>query len=410
MRPAFVFIFMVVVLDMLALGLMVPVLPKLMIQFEAGNHAMAAHMTGIFSFSWALMQFVASPVLGSLSDRFGRRPVLLLSCAGMGLDYMAMAVAPNLGWLFLGRLVSGITCATFATCSAYIADITPPEQRAGRYGMLGAGFGIGFVVGPALGGVLGQHSLRLPFWVAAAFSLANALYGFFVLPESLPPDRRAPFRWAIASPWGALQHLEGMKLPVLASFFHSLAHESLPSMFVLYTDYRFHWDEKTVGLVLGAIGVCSMLVSAGLTRPLVGRLGEVSTLQLGLLCGAAGFLCYGGAPGPRAFLAGVPLIALWGLAGPSLQGWLSGRIGPERQGQLQGALSSVRGMAGMLGPVLFTESFAFATRHSPMPVGTPYLLAGALLATSLALVWLSSRAGGTGAGGELPESTRVTTG
>lgn len=388
-QAAFLFVFLTVALDMLALGIMVPVLPKLMVQFESGDHALAAQMTGIFAFAWALMQFLASPLLGSLSDRFGRRPVLLLSSAGLGLDYVVMALAPNLGWLFVGRLLSGITSATFATASAYIADITPPEKRAGRFGLLGAAFGIGFVVGPAVGGLLGQHNLRLPFWVAAAFSLANTFYGFFVLPESLPPEKRSPFRWKVANPWGALQALQGMKLLVLAAFFHYLAHESLPSMFVLYTDYRFHWDERTVGMVLGAVGVSSMVVAAGFTRPMVARLGELMTLQIGLFCGAAGFFLYGLADTPNVFLAGLPLVGLWGVASPAMQGWMSRRLGGERQGQLQGALSSLRGISGMVGPLLFTQSFSLATHGAGLPIGIPYYLASALLLTSVTLVGLS---------------------
>ncbi len=382
MRPAFAFVFLVVVLDMLALGIMVPVLPKLIIGFEGGDHARAAQITGYFGLAWALMQFVFSPILGSLSDRFGRRPVLLLSSLGLGLDYIFMALAPDLTWLFVGRLISGVTAASFATASAYIADITPPQDRAGRFGMLGAAFGLGFIVGPAVGGWLGQVDLRLPFWVAAGCSLLNTLYGFFVLPESLPEERRAPFQWKAANPWGArrfVTHRLG-----IAAFAYFLAHESLPSMFVLYTDYKFHWSESTVGTVLAAVGVSSMVVSAWLTRRVVKSLGEHKTLFTGLAFGIAGFACYGLAPTSAVFLLGVPLIGLWGLASPALTALLSERVESNEQGQLQGALSSLRGIAGMIGPILFTQSFALATTHGG-PAGAPYLLASGLLVISLML-------------------------
>lgn len=389
-RATFLFVFLCVVLDMLALGIMVPVLPKLIVQFEAGDHARAAEVTGVFGFAWALMQFLASPVLGSLSDRYGRRPVLLLSSLGLGLDYILMALAPNLQWLFLGRVVSGITAATFATASAYIADISAPEQRAARFGMLGAAFGIGFIVGPAVGGVLGNVDLRLPFWVAAAFSLLNTAYGFFVLPESLEPDKRRPFAWKVANPLGAFQFLRdhggaGLGRLVLAAFLYYVAHESLPSMFVLYTDYKFHWNERTVGLVLGAVGVSSMIVSAVLTGKAVRAWGEAGTPVIGLLFGIAGFACYGYAPTPQVFLVGVPLVGLWGLCGPAQQALMSSKVDATQQGQLQGSLSSLRGIAGMIGPILFTQSFAHATSHPGWPAGLPYYLSAALLAGSLLL-------------------------
>lgn len=392
-QAAFIFIFMSAALDMLALGIMVPVLPKLMVMFEGGSHAKAAQMTGIFGFAWALMQFLASPLMGSLSDRFGRRPVLLLSSLGLGLDYVLMALAPSIAWLFVGRLISGITTATYSTAAAYIADITPPEKRAGRFGMLGAAFGIGFIIGPAVGGVLGQIDLRLPFWVAAALSFVNTLYGFFVLPESLSEEKRSPFTWKVANPFGAFGFIaDHPKLVGLfvATFLSYLAHESLPSMFVLYTDFRFHWDEKTVGYVLGAVGFTSMIVAAGLTRRLVKSAGEKTTLLLGLACGAVGFTWYGVAWSPTVFLMGMPLVALMGLNSPAIQAMMSGEIDDTKQGQLQGVLSSLKGISGMAGPVLFTQSFALATKDgttaSLLPVGIPYYLAGGLLAIAFILV------------------------
>ncbi|MFL5347882.1 MAG: TCR/Tet family MFS transporter [Hyalangium sp.] len=396
-RAAFAFIFVTVMLDMLALGIMVPVLPKLIIAFEGGDRAGAASVTGLFGFTWAAMQFVFSPVLGTLSDRFGRRLVILLSNFGLGLDYVLMALAPSLGWLFAGRLISGITAASFSTASAYIADVTPAEQRAARFGMLGAAFGLGFIVGPAVGGLLGDISLRLPFWAAAGLSLVNAAYGFFILPESLPPERRTEFAWRRANPLGSMKllrsHGELLGLAA-ATFLYSLAHESLPSMFVLYTDYRYGWSERMVGLTLAAVGVCSTIVSAALVGPAVARLGERRALLVGLFFGALAFLVYALAPTGRLFLVGIPFGALLGLAGPAMQALMTRRVEASHQGQLQGALSSLRGITGMMGPVLFTQIFAVAIRDTSLPhlPGAPYLLAGALMAGGLFLSWRVARA------------------
>jgi DHA1 family tetracycline resistance protein-like MFS transporter len=386
-RAAFAFIFVTVSLDMLALGVIVPVLPRLVIQFEGGDIARAASVTGLFGFVWAAMQFVFSPVLGALSDRVGRRPVVLASNLGLGLDYLLMAVAPSLGWLFVGRAISGITSATMSTASAYIADVTPPEGRAARFGKLGAAFGLGFIVGPAVGGLLGGVDLRLPFWVAAALSLANAAYGLFVLPESLPAERRQPrFAWRTANPLGSLSLLRSRPLLVglaAAMFLYLVAHESLPSMWVLYTGHRYHWTARLTGLSLAAVGLGSMLVSAVLVGPAVRALGERRALVLGLACGLAGFALYGLAPVGALFFAGIPLTALWGITSPAMQSLMSREVAPAQQGQLQGAIGSMRGITGMLGPLVFTQLFSWAVAPQRDAPGAPYLLAAALLAASL---------------------------
>jgi MFS transporter, DHA1 family, tetracycline resistance protein len=395
-RAALAFIFVTVVLDMLALGMIVPVLPKLVVEFEGGDTASAARIYGVFGTVWALMQFVFSPVLGALSDRFGRRPVILLSNLGLGLDYLLMAWAPTLSWLLLGRIVSGITAATFATASAYIADVTPPERRAKAFGLLGAAFGIGFVLGPAVGGLLGHYGPRLPFWVAGGFSIVNALYGLVVLPESLPPERRAPFAWRSANPLGSLallrSHPEVFGLAG-ASFLGYVAHEILPSTFVLYAGYRYGWDERAMGLMMAGVGVCGMIVSGGLVGPVVTRLGERRTMLLGLVAGTAGFATYGLAPTGAILCVGVPLQALWGLSGPASQGIMTRRMDPSAQGQLQGATASLRGIAGLIGPVLFTQSFALAIHpragwHLP---GVPFVLAAALLGAGAVIAWAVTR-------------------
>src|SRR5438094_7457884 len=245
------FIFVTILLDMLALGLIIPVLPKLVESFVDNNTATAARIFGLFGTAWALMQFLFSPILGALSDRFGRRPVVLLSNFGLALDYVLMALAPSLSWLFVGRLISGITSASISTAFAYIADITAPEQRAAVFGKIGVAFGAGFILGPALGGLLGDIDPRLPFWLAAALSFANALYGVLILPESLPKERRSPWRWKSANPVGVLRLLASDRVLAglsLANFFAQLAHVVLPSVFVLYATYRYGWAAQTVGL------------------------------------------------------------------------------------------------------------------------------------------------------------------
>ena len=387
-RATFVFVFLVVALDMLALGIIVPILPKLVLEFEGGDSAGAAAVYGLFGTVWAAMQFLCAPVLGALSDRFGRRRVILISCLGLGLDYFLMAWAPTLWWLFVGRVISGITSSSFATAYAYIADVTPEGERAGRYGLLGAAFGIGFIIGPALGGLLGSVALRLPFWVAGGLSLLGALYGYFVLPESRPPERRAAFEWRRANPVGALELLRaGRTLAALATvaFLYRAAHDALPSMFVLYADHRYAWDERTVGVVLALVGAASMIVQVGLVGRAVQRFGEHRTMLAGLTFGALSFGVYGLAPSGALFVVGILPGALFGLTYPSLLGLLTRQVGDEEQGRLQGAVASLMGIAGVLAPVLFTQTFALAA--GPLQFlqapGAPFLLAGLLLLVAM---------------------------
>lgn len=389
-RAAFVFIFVTVLLDMLALGIIVPVLPALVVSFRAGNTASGATIYGLFGTTWAAMQFLFAPVLGSLSDRYGRRRVILLSNLGLGLDYVLMALAPSLWWLFAGRVLSGITSSSFPTAMAYIADVTPVEERAGTFGLLGAAFGAGFIVGPTVGGLLGGVSLRAPFWGAAALSLANAAYGFFILPESLPDERRAPFQWKRANVVGSLRMLRAHpQLLALgcASFLAMLAHDSAPTTFVLYSQYRYRWDERTIGLVIGGVAAASLIVQGGLVGRLVAWLGERKALATGFLCGAAGMAVYGFAPSGKLFLFGLPFTALYGLSTPSLQSLMTRRVGPTEQGQLQGAISSMNGVANMIAPVLFTGVFAAAVgRFRDLQLtGAPFLLAALFLIAAFAV-------------------------
>jgi DHA1 family tetracycline resistance protein-like MFS transporter len=389
---ALIFIFITVVLDMLALGMIAPVLPKLVEDFLGGNTAQAARIFGLFGATWAAMQFLFSPVLGALSDRYGRRPVILMSNFGLGLDYIVMALAPGVGWLFVGRVISGITAASFSTASAYIADVTPPEKRARAFGMLSAAFGLGFVLGPALGGVLGSMNPRLPFWVAAGLSLLNAMYGWLVLPESLPRAHRASFSWRRANPVSSVgllrSHVELWGLAG-AGFAINLAHEALPTIFVLYAMYRFGWNERMVGIAIASVGVCSAVVGAAMVEPVVAWLGERRTMLAGLLCGAAAFLIYGLARTGLGFWTGIPVTGLWGLSGPPMSSLMTRRVSATEQGKLQGALGSLRGIAFMIGPLLFTATFAsFIGPHKDWHLpGAPFILAALLLGASILIAW-----------------------
>jgi DHA1 family tetracycline resistance protein-like MFS transporter len=387
---AVVFIFVTILLDMFALGLIMPVLPKLVESFVDNDTANAARIFGLFGTAWALMQFFFSPILGALSDRFGRRPVVLLSNLGLALDYVLMALAPSLIWLFVGRVISGITSASVSTAFAYMADVTPPERRAAVFGKVGVAFGAGFILGPALGGLLGGMDPRLPFWVAAGLSFANTLYGLLILPESLPKNRRAPFRWRSANPIGALKLLRSNRVLAglsVVTFIAQVAHVVLPSTFVLYATYRYGWNEKTVGLTLAMVGICAMAVQGAAIGPIVKRFGERRALLLGLGCGAVGFLIFGAAPSGPVLWIGIPVMALWGIAGAATQGLMTQLVAPDQQGALQGATTSVQSVSQLVGPLLFTLTFAyFIDGHAPVKLpGAPFLLASILLLLALVI-------------------------
>ena len=389
-QAAVIFIAITVVIDVLGFGIVIPVLPLLVQQFMGGDAVRGAAVYGLFGTVWAVMQFFASPVLGVISDRFGRRRVILISCFGLGLDYIVMALAPSIGWLLLGRVVSGICAASFTTAFAYVADVAPPEKRAGAFGLLGAAFGIGFVLGPALGGVLGNINPRLPFWGAAGLALVSACYGLFVLPESLPRSKRDVFRWRKANPIGALNLLRSHReLTGLAgiNFLYQLAHCVLPSMYVLYTSYRYGWSARTVGLTLMAVGILNIVVQGLLVKPTIARLGERGAIYAGLLFGIAGFSGFALAPSAGWMWASLPIFSLWGLINPGLQGLMSERVSAHEQGKLQGANGSITSIAGLIGPTVFTQSFAYFidSHRAWLLPGAPFFLAAALLVAALPL-------------------------
>jgi len=391
-KAALAFIFVTVALDVLALGMVIPVLPKLIVRFLGGDTAKAALVVGIFVSVFELMQFLFSPVIGVLSDRFGRRPVVLLSNLGLGLDYLFMAVAPSLGLLFVGRLISGITSASFATAFAYIADVTPPEKRSAGFGFLGAAFGLGFIVGPALGGVLAKVDPSLPFWAAAVLSLTNAVYGFFILPESLAPEHRMRFQWKRANPVGSFMLLRSH--PTLlrfasCAFAINLGHFALQSTFVLYAGFRYDWDERAVGIALGVVGVCSAIVNAALVHPIVKRIGEHAAILIGTVAGFIAFAVYGWAPTGALFCIGIPIMAFWALTGPSLQTLMSKHVGPSEQGQLQGAIASIQAIAGIVAPPIYSRAFSIAVAGSSslVMIGAPFYIAAGFLAVAFALAW-----------------------
>jgi DHA1 family tetracycline resistance protein-like MFS transporter len=395
-QAALGFIFTAVVLDVLALGITAPVLPSLIKQLINGDAALAARYVGWFAAIWAVIQFVASPIIGALSDRFGRRPVLLASMFGQAADYAVMALAPTVGWLLIGRIFSGITSSSFSTANAYIADITPPEQRAGRFGVLSAAFGIGFIAGPVIGGLLGQLDPRAPFWGAGAVCLLNGLYGLFLVPESLKPEHRAKFSVKLANPVGSFDlyaSRPGMLALACIYFLYYLAHQVLQSTWVPYASYRYQWSPWIMGVSLMVVGAGSIAVQAGLVKPFVARFGERGALAAGLFAGALGFALFGLAPQGWIFLASIPVFSCMGLVGPGIQGLMSRQVGPTEQGRLGGANTGVMAIASMIGPIFFTEIFARSIgRWSAWaPVGLAFYAAGALLACALVLALAAQR-------------------
>ncbi len=386
-RASFGFIFALALMNSVSFGIMIPILPNLIRQFTAGDTASAAEWNALFATTWGLMQFFCGPVLGMLSDRFGRRPVLLLSLFGLGVDFLFMAFAPTLWWLYVGRILNGMTAASFSTANAYLADVTPPERRAKTFGWMGSAFSFGFIIGPTIGGIIGgEFGLRAPFIAAAVLTLVNALYGLLILPESLPPERRAAaYDWNRANPLGALRLLRsqtGLLGLAGVGFLFQFAQVVLPTIFVLYTTYRYHWTPQILGYTFLLTGVLGVLVQWFLVGPVVARVGERNAVLLGAAAGVLGFAWYGTAPTGWAYLLGAPVFALWSLMRPGLQGLMTRRMPPSQQGQLQGANQSLAGIAAVIGPTVFGEVFAWSLRHDAqmhMPGLAIYLASGLLV-------------------------------
>ena len=394
-RGAFVFIFAALTLDMLALGIISPVLPSLILQMQGGDAANAARWVGLFGTLWAVMQFATMASVGALSDMIGRRPIMLLSMFGQAANYVIIALAPNLRWLLIGQIISGVTSSSVPTAMAYVADVTPAHKRVAAFGALSAAFGLGFMIGPGLGGVLGQFDPKAPFWFAGALSALNGLYGLFVLPESLPRERRARFTLDRVNPFASLVFFRmrpNVRWLAIVKFLNDIAFLSYQYAFPLYALYRYHWEKKDIGLTLTLYAVLSGVVQAGLVGRVVHWWGERRAVIAGLTFGALGFAALGLAPTGLWLLIFMPIGVLWGLAGPANQSIMTGRVGPHEQGFLQGALASLTGIAGMIGPGLFTTVFTlFIGKEARLgQPGAPFLAAAALVAVSVVVAYFAT--------------------
>lgn len=389
-RPAVWFILATALLDVMAMGIIIPVLPSLIEEF-AGSRDRAGLWNGVMVALWAGMQFLCSPIIGSLSDRYGRRPVILISAAGLACDFVLMALAPNLWWLAVGRIIGGVTSSSFTAVFAYMADITPPEERARGYGLVGAAFAAGFVAGPALGGVLGEYGNRAPFWAAAALSAAAFLYGLAILPESLKVENRMPFSFARANPLGALNLLRSHRdLTSLAAvnFLLYFSHHVFSAVYVLYAGHRFGLSTLQVGALLACAGALDMLVQGALVGRASKRFGDRRTMIFGLTAGAFGLLCMGLAPNALWFALALAPNALWGLAMPTLQSLMTQRVGENEQGQLQGANNSIGSIAGVASPIFFGWVYSLSIDGWP---GLSFALGAAILLAAAAVGRLAAR-------------------
>ena len=394
-KPALGFIFVTLVLDVLGIGLIVPILPTL-VEKLAGAET-GAYTYGVLLGVYALMQFLFAPILGSLSDWIGRRPVILISLLGSGLDYFLLAWAPTLAWFFFGRILSGITGANISAASAYIADISPPEKRAANFGLIGAAFGLGFAIGPALGGWLGQDgNLRLPFIVAGILTLTNCIYGLFVLPESLLPENKRKFSWARANPIASLIDLKRypIVLGLAATYFlMSLAHQVFPATWVLYTGNRFGWGTAETGYSLALVGVMAMIVQGGLARRIIPWLGERKSAIFGMIVCMLSLIGYAEVPVAWMIYPVIVLGAFGGINTPAIQGIISRAVGDDEQGRIQGSLASLQSVAGFIGPIILTLIYGhFRTEDLPYyHPGAPYLFAALLTGLALLLAKRSFR-------------------
>lgn len=388
-NKALLFIFLTLLIDVTGLGIIIPVMPDLIISIMHCDVPQAAVVSGYMMLAYSGMQFLFSPVLGGLSDRFGRRPILLCSLLAFGLDYFILGFANSIAFLFIGRFIAGITGASFTTATAYIADISTPETRAKNFGMVGAAFGLGFIIGPAIGGMLGSFGLRVPFFVAAGLSLLNVLYGYFVVPESLKPENRRKFDWKRANPIGGLLHMRRYPMLMglaLAFLLMNLAGQSLPTTWAFFGKYQLKWDEGMIGVSLAVVGVAIAAVQGGLNRVLVPKLGEKRSIYIGFIFYAIGMAMCAAATSSWMIFVGVIPLALGGLAGPSTQSLMSAQVPANEQGELQGTLTSLMSITAIIGPLLFPFLFSyFTSEKAPAHLPGAAMYCSALL-TLLALV------------------------
>lgn len=397
-QPALGFIFITLLIDVIGFGIIIPVMPELIRELTGSDLSSASVFGGFLLFAYAGTQFLCAPIVGALSDRFGRRPVLLASLFGFFLDYVFTFFAPTIAWLFVGRIIAGMMGASFTTASAYIADISTPEKRAQNFGMIGAAFGLGFIIGPVIGGLLGPLGPRVPFLAAALLTFINWLYGYFVLPESLKPENRRKFEWRRANPVGSLIQLR--KYPVISGLIVSLvlvyiASHAVQSNWSFFTMERFKWDERMVGISLGVVGIMFAIVNGLLIRKIIPKLGNEKSVYTGLAFSSAGFILFAIAPESWMMFAVTIVYCLGAIAGPALQGIISTQVPANEQGELQGALTSLMSLTSVIGPLLMTNIFHYFTEEGAptyLP-GAPMLLGAALtiLATILAKTTLTKK-------------------
>jgi len=393
---ALIFVLITVMLDSIGLGIIIPVLPELVVGLTGSTLSQAAVYGGWLMFAYAVMQFFFAPILGNLSDRFGRRPILLASLAAFGIDYALMGFAPTIAWLFIGRLIAGAAGATMATANAFVTDITEPKKRAQNYGLIGAAWGLGFIFGPVIGGFLGEIGPRVPFFAAACLAGLNVVYGFFVLPETLAPENRRAFSLRRANTLGALRQIRAIPLVfALCGVFllYQLAHDANPSVWTYYTKFKFNWTESDIGLSMGLVGLMVTLVMGVFTRLIIPRLGEKRTAFLGLVCGAVGYLGFALAPAGWVMLAFIVPFSFVGLTMPALRGIMANQVPENAQGELQGLLTSITSMTAIIAPLLMTQLFKeFSQDTAPIYIpGMPFLVAGIFLVASLGFSWRALR-------------------
>ncbi|GAB5522186.1 MAG: tetracycline resistance MFS efflux pump [Roseivirga sp.] len=393
--PALGFILVTVLIDVIGVGIIIPIIPDLLAELGIEDAGKASFTGGLLIFSYAAMQFVCAPILGGLSDQYGRRSVILISLIGLTTDYLLTAFAPTIAWLFLGRIIAGIGGASYTTATAYIADISTPEKRAQNFGMVGAAFGIGFVIGPIVGGVLGDIDVRLPFFVAAGLSFLNWLYGYFVLPESLPAERRRKFEWKRANPTGTLVNIR--KYPQLTNLFLAffiiyVAGHAVQSNWSFYGKEVFQWDASDIGWSLALVGICVALVQAVIIRSAVKKLGQKKTVYAGLIFNFCGLLLFAFSVHEWMIYSFLAVYVLGGLAGPTIQGIMSSNVPANEQGELMGTLTSLQSLGNIIGPLLMTGIFSyFTTAEGIYFPGSAFTMGAVLSLVSGVLIYRTIR-------------------